>query len=140
MVDDAPVSPPTPQSIIYSVLPFPKQRAELSELSCDCFTFLTPSGPVNQKEKEGDSVEEAQTSASKVATRLRPTSQNTPAQDGPAHTDLCCPGNCCFFSILHPSILSLICLQISSLGVFAVLFMFLFCFVFFYFKNETIIK
>lgn len=149
VVDDAPVSPPTPQSIIYSVLPFPKQRAELNELSCDCFTFLTPSGPVDQKEKEGDSVEEAQTSASKVTTRLRPTIQNTLAHDGPAQpetlTQICVALETVAsspFSILHPptihlsihpSILSLIYLQISSLRVFGVLFMF-------FFKNETIIK
>lgn len=63
VVDDAPISLPTLHSMIYSIVPFPKKRDEVGDLSCDCFTFLTPTSPV---EKESDSVDEVQTSASKV--------------------------------------------------------------------------
>lgn len=65
VVDDAPICLPTLHSMIYSVVPFPKKR-DVGELSCDCFTFLTPTSPVDQVEKESDSVDEVQTSATKV--------------------------------------------------------------------------
>lgn len=69
VVDDAPVSLPTPHSMIYSIVPLPKERDEVGDLTCDSFTFLTPTSPVDQVEKESDSVDEMQTSARKVSKR-----------------------------------------------------------------------
>lgn len=65
VVDDEPISLPTTHSTIYSIVPFPKNRKG-GALASDCFTFLTPTSPVDQEEKESDSVDEVQTSASKV--------------------------------------------------------------------------
>lgn len=62
--EDESIGPHVP--LIYSVVPFPKKRAEPGDLTCDCFTFLTPTSPADHEEKEGDSTEEAQTAASKV--------------------------------------------------------------------------
>ena len=66
LVDDAPISLPNLHSTIYSIIPFPKKRDDAGNLSCDCFTFLTPTSPVDQVEKEKDSVDEVQPSAIKV--------------------------------------------------------------------------
>lgn len=68
LADDAggePIRPPTPPPTIFSVVPYPKRRDEVAKLTCDCFTFLRPSTPEDQVEKE-ESAEEARPSASKV--------------------------------------------------------------------------
>lgn len=76
VVDDAPISLSTPQSVIYSVVPFPKKRDEVGELTCDSFTFLTPTSPGDQAEKESDSVDEVQPSTRKVSKRNIPRLSN----------------------------------------------------------------
>lgn len=57
------VRTPTPPSTIFSIVPFPKQRDDVGEFTCDHFTFLNP---VDLVEKENDSVDEVQTSDNKV--------------------------------------------------------------------------
>eukprot|EP00066_Takifugu_rubripes_P027985 XP_011617251.1 PREDICTED: hydrocephalus-inducing protein homolog [Takifugu rubripes] len=61
-----PISPPTPPSTIFSVVPYPKIRDEVVKLTCDCFTFLRPSTPEDQVEKD-ESVEEVRPPASKAS-------------------------------------------------------------------------
>lgn len=61
-----PVSPLAPRPMIYSIVPFPKNRDQVGEPTCACFTFLTLVSPAEEEEKESVSVEEPQTPATKV--------------------------------------------------------------------------
>ncbi|GAA6221266.1 hydrocephalus-inducing protein homolog [Lates japonicus] len=62
-----PSGPPIPPPVTFSIVPFPKDREQPnSQLFCDCFTFLVPSGPDEQGEEKKDSEEDVQASVVKV--------------------------------------------------------------------------
>lgn len=67
-----PSGPPIPSPVTFSVVRFPKNREQsISQLTCDCFTFLAPSGQDEQGEDK-DSEEDVQALAVKV-TVISPT-------------------------------------------------------------------
>jgi len=75
VLDDLGLGPsgsPIPPPITFSMVPFPKNREQSnSQLSCSCFTFLVPSGPEDEHNKENnDVVEDVPASAVKVNTRV----------------------------------------------------------------------
>uniref|UniRef100_UPI003AADF4DB hydrocephalus-inducing protein homolog n=1 Tax=Centroberyx gerrardi TaxID=166262 RepID=UPI003AADF4DB len=57
-----PSGPPIPPPITFSVVPFPKKRAE-PQLTCDCFTFLVPLGPDEHVDETKDAEAEAEAEA-----------------------------------------------------------------------------
>ncbi|KAG7229797.1 hypothetical protein INR49_012446 [Caranx melampygus] len=62
------IGPPIPSPVTFSVVRFPKNRKQsISQLTCDCFTFLAPSGQDEQGE-EKDSEENIQALAVKEET------------------------------------------------------------------------
>ncbi|XP_056273332.1 hydrocephalus-inducing protein homolog [Pseudoliparis swirei] len=72
VLDDLGLGPsgsPIPPPITFSMVPFPKNREQSnSQLSCSCFTFLVPSGPEDEHNKENnDVVEDVPASAVKAA-------------------------------------------------------------------------
>ncbi|XP_042266839.1 hydrocephalus-inducing protein homolog isoform X2 [Thunnus maccoyii] len=61
-----PSGPPIPPPITFSMVPFPKDRVQCnSQLACDCFTFLSPSGTDEQGDEKKESEEDVQASAVK---------------------------------------------------------------------------
>lgn len=73
-----PSGPPIPPPTTFSIVPFPKNREQSkSQLSCDCFTFLVPSGQDEDEEKK-DSGENLQASVGKVMIRIT-SADNSPA-------------------------------------------------------------
>ncbi|XP_040894088.1 hydrocephalus-inducing protein homolog [Toxotes jaculatrix] len=61
-----PSGPPIPPPVTFSIVPFPKNREQSnSQLTCDCFTFLVPSGTEEQDEEKKDSEEDVQLSVVK---------------------------------------------------------------------------
>ncbi|KAE8295968.1 Hydrocephalus-inducing protein Hy-3 [Larimichthys crocea] len=67
-----PSGPPIPPPTTFSIVPFPKNREQSkSQLSCDCFTFLVPSGQDEDEEKK-DSGENLQASVGKEGAAVTP--------------------------------------------------------------------
>ncbi|XP_029378255.1 hydrocephalus-inducing protein homolog [Echeneis naucrates] len=61
-----PKSPPISPPVTFSIVPFPKQREQIiHQLTCDCFTFLVPSGQDEQGEDKKDLEEDIQASVIK---------------------------------------------------------------------------
>ncbi|XP_071313817.1 hydrocephalus-inducing protein homolog isoform X2 [Trachinotus anak] len=61
-----PSGPPIPPPVTFSIVPFPKNREKsISQLTCDCFTFLVPSGQDEQGEEKKESEEDLQASVVK---------------------------------------------------------------------------
>uniref|UniRef100_A0A3B4VD89 HYDIN axonemal central pair apparatus protein n=1 Tax=Seriola dumerili TaxID=41447 RepID=A0A3B4VD89_SERDU len=59
--------PPIPPPVTFSIVPFPKNREQsVSQLTCDCFTFLVSAGQDEQGEEKKDSEEDVQASVLKV--------------------------------------------------------------------------
>ncbi|KAM7396206.1 hypothetical protein PAMP_019263 [Pampus punctatissimus] len=61
-----PNGPPIPPPITFSMVPFPQNRGQSnSQLTCDCFTFLGPSGPDEQGDEKKEDEEDGQASVIK---------------------------------------------------------------------------
>ncbi|XP_022605572.1 hydrocephalus-inducing protein homolog [Seriola dumerili] len=73
-----PSGPPIPPPVTFSIVPFPKNREQsVSQLTCDCFTFLVSAGQDEQGEEKKDSEEDEEAVGTASKTRSRGSTKET---------------------------------------------------------------